>query len=165
MKPIHKNIINKLLKLHFYNFDTNKSNEKEDLCFVNNVYLYFKSSNDFIKIIFVKNFNGSCISYFIDYEKNIYPNEILQIVAVQKNKNNIKSLIDYNRKFIPSEKVQLAAVNTWECIRHIKNPSEKVQLAAVKRNYEAIIHIINPYLSVIELYEKLSGKKYEKKYL
>jgi hypothetical protein len=178
MKPIHKNIINKWLKLHFYSYDSVESVITQDKIFCKNTLLYFKSSNEFIQINLVQTY-GLTIQYIIN--KGIIPSEKVQLEAVKQNGSAIHYIENPSEKLQlaavkrdgsaiyyienPSEKVQIAAVNQngW-AIYHIKNPSEKVQLAAVKESYEAIIHIINPYLSVIELYEKLSGKKYEKKY-
>jgi hypothetical protein len=135
MTPTHKNIINKWLKLHFYNYDSSYFLQQIDDDFCKNISLYFKSSNEFIQINLVRK-NGLTIHYII--------------------KNGI----------LPSEKIKLAAVNQYgEAIHYIKNPSEKVQLAAVNENRGAIHHIKNPYPSVIKLYEKLSGRNYDKKYL
>ena len=132
MKPIPKNIINKWLKLYLYSYNPSYSSPQQDEDFCKNISLYFKSSNEFIQINLVQKY-GWAIEYII--------------------KNGI----------LLSEKVQLAAVNQngW-AIQYIKNPSEKVQLAAVNQNGSAIYYIENRYPSVIELYEKLSGKKYEK---
>jgi hypothetical protein len=131
MKPTHKNIINKWLKLYFYNYNTSYfSKQKYNDNFAKNIFLYFKSSNEFIQMKLVQR-NGLIIKYII------------------------------NKGIIPSEKVQLAAVNkNSSAIHYIKNPSEKVQITAVNENYESICYIKNPYPSVIELYENLSGKKY-----
>jgi hypothetical protein len=132
MTPINKNIINKIVKLYLYNFAPTYFSEKNDDDFYKNISLYLKSSNEFI-----------------------------QMKLVQKNVWFIEYII--NKGIIPSEKVQLAAVNqNGLSIQYIKNPSEKVQLAAVNEYGSAIHCIENPYPSVINLYEKLSGKKYEK---
>ena len=131
MKPTHKNIINKWLKLYFYNYNTSYfSKQKYNDNFAKNIFLYFKSSNEFIQMKLVQR-NGLIIKYII------------------------------NKGIIPSEKVQLASVNqNGGAIHYIENPSEKVQITAVNENYESICYIKNPYPSVIELYENLSGKKY-----
>jgi hypothetical protein len=134
MQSTHKNIINKWLKLYLYNFAPNYFSEKKDDDFYKNISLYFKSSNEFCQINLVQK-NGLTIHYII--------------------KNGI----------LPSEKVQIEAVNQYgEAIHYIKNPSEKVQISAVNENYESICYIKNPYPSVIELYENLSGEKYEKQF-
>jgi len=140
MQPIHKNIINKWLKLHFYNYDSRESALSQDEDFGKNTLLYFKSSNEFIQMKFMKGY-GSGIRFLIDYDKNIYPSENIQLAAVQKNGKAIRYLFYLDGGFLPSE---------------------AVQLAAVQEDYESICYIVNPYPSVIELYEKLSGKKYEK---
>jgi hypothetical protein len=135
MKPIHKNIINKWLKLYFYSYKSSYSSPQQDEDFCKNIPLYFKSSNEFIQINLVRK-NGKAIQYII------------------------------NKGIVPSEKIKLAAVSAnGFAIRYIKNPSEKVVLAAVNQNYHYIFYIKTLYPSVIELYEKLSGKKYKKKYL
>jgi len=132
MTPTHKNIINKWLKLYFYIYNPSYLLQQQDEVFCKNIPLYFKSSNEFIQINLVQKY-GWVIKYII--------------------KNGI----------LPSEKVQLAAVNQdGHVISLFENPSEKVQLAAVDNYVYNINYIKNPHLSVIELYEKLSGKKYEK---
>jgi ribosomal protein S16 len=203
MKPTHKNIINKWLKLYFYNYNSYYFSPQQDEVFCKNISLYFKSSNEFIQINLVqKNHwaikyiikNGITPSekvklatvnengYAIQYIKN--PSEKFQLAAVNQDGNSIQYIIkngitpservqiaavkqnDSAVYYIenPSEKVQLAAVNkNSSAIQYIKNPSEKVQLAAVNESYESICYIKNPYPSVIELYEKLYGKKYEKR--
>jgi hypothetical protein len=136
MKPIHKNIINKWLKLHLYNYNPSYFLRQQDEVFCKNISLYFKSSNEFIQINLVQK-NGLTIKYTIN--KGIIPSEKIQLSAVNQNGNAIQYII--NKGIIPSEKVQLAAVSQYS---------------------SAIKYIKNPYPSVIELYEKLSGKKYEK---
>jgi hypothetical protein len=132
MVDIEKNIINKWLKLYFYNYNPSYFLQQIDENFCKNISLYLKSSNEFIQINLVQK-NGLAIYYII------------------------------NKGIISSEKVQLAAVNQngW-VIQYIKNPSEKVQLAAVNNDAYSIDYIKNLYPSVIELYEKVSGLKYEK---
>jgi len=153
MKPINKNIINKWLKLYFYSYPSYFSPQQDEV-FCKNISLYFKSSNKFIQINLVQK-HGWAINYIIN--KGIIPSEKVELAAVNQNGGAIHYIKN------PSEKVQLAAVKqNGYAIYHIENPSEKVQLAAVKRTYRAISFIKNPYPSVIELYEKLSGEKYEK---
>ena len=135
MKPIHKNIINKIVKLVLYNYDTRKYSSTQDKKFGRNIGLYFKSSNEFIQIKTVIQ-----ESWLIEYMGN---NEV-----------------------ILSEKTKIAAVSSNAYVISLfENPSEEVQLAAINRWYDSIKYIENPYPSVINLYEKLSGEKYEKKYL
>jgi hypothetical protein len=154
MKPTHKNIINKWLKLHFYSYNPSYFSKQQDVDFYKNIPLYFKSSNEFIQMKIVEK-NGWNIEYII--KNDILPSEKVQLSAVNQN----GSAIHYIEN--PSEKVQLAAVKeNGNVIHHISNPSEKVQLAAVNNDTYSIKYIKNPYPSVIELYEKLSGKKYEK---
>ena len=157
MKPTHKNIINKWLKLYFYNYNTSYfSKQKYNDNFAKNIFLYFKSSNEFIQMKLVQR-NGLIIKYIIN--KGIIPSERVQLAAV----NQDSYVITYVEH--PSEKVQLAAVNqnglTIQYI--IKNgitPSERVQIASVDNYAYNINYIKNPYPSVIELYEKLSGELY-----
>jgi len=156
MQSTHKNIINKWLKLYLYNFAPNYFSEKKDDDFYKNISLYFKSSNEFCQINLVQK-NGLTIHYII--KNGILPSEKVQLAAVKR----VGWAIQYIKN--PSEKVQLAAVNkNSSAIHYIKNPSEKVQISAVNENYESICYIKNPYPSVIELYENLSGEKYEKQF-
>jgi hypothetical protein len=127
MKPTHKNIINKWLKLHFYSYNPSYSSPQQDDDFYKNIPLYFKSSNEFIQINLVQK-NVWFIEYIIN--KGIVPSEKVQLAAVNQ----------YGLS-----------------IQYIKNPSEKVQLAAVNQNGSAIYYIENRYPSVIELYKNLSG--------
>jgi hypothetical protein len=154
MVDIEKNIINKWLKLYFYNYNPSYFLQQIDENFCKNISLYFKSSNEFIQINLVQK-NGLIIQHIIN--KGIIPSEKVQLAAVNQNRGAIYHIEN------PSEKVQLAAVNqNGSAIYYIENPSEKVQLAAVKQNIITICLISNPYPSVIELYEKVSGLKYEK---
>jgi ribosomal protein S16 len=157
MKPTHKNIINKIVKLYLYSYPSFVSKQQdEDFC--KNISLYFKSSNEFIQINLVQK-HGWTIKYII--KNGITPSEKVQIEAVKQNGTAIQHII--KNGVIPSEKVQIAAVNQdGNSIHYIENPSEKVQLTAVSQYSWSIYHIKNPYSSVIELYEKLSGIKYEK---
>jgi hypothetical protein len=134
MQPIHKNIINKIVKLYFYNFAPNYFSEKKDDDFYKNISLYFKSSNEFIQMKLVEK-NGWTIQYMI--KNGITPSEKVQLTAVNQNGG---------------------------AIHYIENPSEKVQLAAVNRDVWAIYYIKNLYPSVIELHEEMSGLKYDKKH-
>jgi hypothetical protein len=155
MQPIRKNIINKWLKLYFYNYDSYYFSLQQDENFCKNISLYFKSSNKFNQINLVQKHGWA-----IQYIKN--PSEKVQLAAVNQNGVSIHYII--NKGIVPSEKVQITAVNqNGGAIYYIENPSEKVQLAAVNQNYDYIFYIKTPYPSVIELYEKLSGKKYLKK--
>jgi hypothetical protein len=130
MKPINKNIINKIVKLYLYSYDSYYFSKQIDENFCKNTSLYFKSSNEFIQMNLVQK-NGLTIRYIIN--KGIIPSEKVQLAAVNKN---------------------------GYAILYIENPSEKVQLASVNEYGSAIHCIENPYPSVIELYEKLSGEKY-----
>jgi hypothetical protein len=135
MTPINKNIINKIVKLVLYNCDALKYSSTQDKKFCRNIGLYFKSSNEFIQIRTVLQ-----ESWLIEYFEN--------------------------KGLVPSENVKLAAVsNNSYVISLFENPSEQLQFAAINRQFDSIKYIENPYPSVIELYEKLSGKKYKKKYL
>jgi hypothetical protein len=155
MQPIRKNIINKWLKLYLYSYKPSYFSEKQYENFAKNIFLYFKSSNEFIQINLVQKYG-----WVIQYIKN--PSEKVQLAAVNQNGVSIHYII--NKGIVPSEKVQITAVNqNGSAIYYIENPSEKVQLAAVNQNYDYIFYIKTPYTSVIELYEKLSGKKYLKK--
>jgi hypothetical protein len=158
MKPIPKNIINKWLKLYFYNYDSYYFLQQQDEDFCKNISLYFKSSNEFIQINLVQK-HGWVIQYII--KNDILPSEKVQLAAVNQNGVSIHYIII--KGIVPSEKVQITAVNqNGSAIHYIENPSEKVQLAAVNQNYDYIFYIKTPYPSVIELYEKVSGLKYEK---
>ena len=157
MQPIHKNIINKWLKLYLYSYPSFVS-KQQDVDFYKNIPLYFKSSNEFIQINLVQK-HGWAIEYII--KNGITPNEKIQLSAVKENGWSIRHII--KNDILPSEKVQLSAVKeNGNVIHHIENPSEDVQLAAVNNDAYSIKYIKNPYPSVIELYEKLSGEKYEK---
>jgi hypothetical protein len=135
MKPTHKNIINKWLKLYFYNYNTSYfSKQKYNDNFAKNIFLYFKSSNEFIKMKLVQK-HGRTIKYII--KNGITPSEKVQLAAVQKNGHVIQYII--KNGITPSERVQIASVDNY----------------AYNINY-----IKNPYPSVIELYEKLSGELY-----
>jgi hypothetical protein len=161
-----------------YSYNPSYLLQQRDEDFAKNISLYFKYSNEFIQINLVQK-NGWTIeyiikngitpsekvqieavnqdSYVITYIEN--PSEKVQLSAVNKNGLIIQHII--NKGIVPSEKVQLTAVNqNGSVISLFENPSEKLQFAAVNNDAYSINYIKNPYPSVIELYEKLSGKKY-----
>jgi hypothetical protein len=161
MQSIHKNIINKWLKLYFYNYDSSYFSEKQYENFAKNIPLYFKASNEFIQMKFVQQ-NPNNIIYIIDFEKGIYPSEKVQIMAVQLNIDTIEYLVDFEKGIYPSERTQFISVSKQgSVIQYIKNPSEKIQIIAVKQNIYNIRFIKKPTQNVIDLYNKIL-KSYKK---
>ena len=70
MQAIHKNIINKWLKLYLYSYDSMENTYKQNVKFHKNFSLYFKSSNEYIQIKFVQQY-GHNIKYINNPSENV----------------------------------------------------------------------------------------------